>query len=202
MTTAELSKTRQAKKEAILKTATQVFSEEGFLNVNMQRIINACGISRGGIYLYFQSVDELFIEVIRSRSVRQFDLIRQELKDKPDFDKVLTDYLTDHKKRLLGLSQGKPSLLRAMYEYSFTHNTEADRRLKQKQVNATRATVQSLLNLGAEQGKLASDQVRLLAEELMLLIEGMNVLALTGELQEIQIDRQFQQFERQFDLIN
>lgn len=200
MAKVELSKTRQAKKEAILRTATQFFSEEGFLNVNMQAIINACGISRGGIYLYFQSVDELFVEVVRSRSVRQFDLIRQELKDKPDFDKVLTDYLADHKKRLLGLSEGKPSLLRAMYEYSFTHNTEADRRLKQKQVNATRATVQAVLNLGAEQKKIESDQVRLLAEELMLLIEGMNVLALTGELQELQIDRQFQQFERQFTL--
>lgn len=197
----QLSKTRKAKEEAILAKASEVFAEEGFLQVTMQRIIDACQISRGGLYLYFHSVDELFVEVIRSRSVHQFDMVRQQLRKKPDFHLVFTEYLAEHKQRLLVLTDGGPSLIRAMYEYSFTHHREEDRRLKQKQVNVTRGTVQSLLQLGADQGALQKEQVRVLAEELMLIIEGLNVLALTGELQARQIDRQFAQFQEQFHTI-
>lgn len=193
----QLSKTRKAKEEIILAKASEVFAEEGFLQVTMQRIIDACQISRGGLYLYFHSVDELFVEVIRSRSVHQFDLVREQLRSNPDFHFVFAEYLAEHKQRLLVLAAGGPSLIRAMYEYSFTHQSEEDRHLKQKQVNATRGTVQSLLDLGADQGVLPKEKVRLLAEELMLIIEGLNVLALTGELQERQIDRQFAQFQKQ-----
>lgn len=191
------NKRSETKKAAILIGAQKVFSEKGFLNVTMQDIIDACGISRGGIYLYFHTPDDIFFETITQRSVRQFDDIREAVINEPLFDDLLSAYLSEHKSRLINHIQGAPSLLRAMYEYSFTHHDARDTSLKQKQMNATKATVRSILDLGVKQHKITNHNTKTLADSFMLLIEGMSIMALTGTLKEQQIDDQFQMFMHQ-----
>ncbi|CAM3191230.1 TetR/AcrR family transcriptional regulator [Leuconostoc rapi] len=191
------NKRSETKRAAILIGAQKVFSEKGFLNVTMQDIIDACGISRGGIYLYFHTTDDIFFATITQRSVRQFDDIRKAVINEPLFDDLLSDYLSEHKSRLINHIQGAPSLLRAMYEYSFTHHDARDTSLKQKQMNATKATVRSILDLGVKQHKITNHNTKTLADSFMLLIEGMSIMALTGTLKEQQIDDQFQMFMHQ-----
>ncbi|MGO3489327.1 MAG: TetR/AcrR family transcriptional regulator [Leuconostoc carnosum] len=189
-----LTKKSEIKKLAILNNARKVFSKKGFSAVTMQDIIEACGISRGGIYLYFTSVDDIFFETMTQRSVHQFDKIREAVIKQPSFEQILNDYLLEHKNRLLNHMANGCSLLRAMYEYSFTHHSDRDRSLKQKQVNATKATVRSILDLGVKQGKIDSHDIKIIADNFMFIIEGMSILALTGELKEKQIDDQFEMF--------
>ena len=43
------------KKKHILDTARKVFQEKGYKQVTMKDIVDACEISRGGLYLYFSS---------------------------------------------------------------------------------------------------------------------------------------------------
>ncbi len=54
------------KKQYIVDTARGVFVEKGYKNVTMKDIVDACGISRGGLYLYFSNTQELFLEVLGS----------------------------------------------------------------------------------------------------------------------------------------
>ena len=68
------AKQRESKKVKILESARRVFCRKGYLDVTMQDIIDECGISRGGIYLYFTSVDEIFQEVITTRNKTKFSL--------------------------------------------------------------------------------------------------------------------------------
>lgn len=49
------------KKQYILGKAKGVFASKGFKSVTMQDIIDACQISRGGLYLYFESTKEIFL---------------------------------------------------------------------------------------------------------------------------------------------
>ena len=42
------------KKKFIVETARQVFKKKGFKEVTMKDIVEACDISRGGLYLYFK----------------------------------------------------------------------------------------------------------------------------------------------------
>ena len=49
------------KKKYILETARRVFVEKGFKKVTMKDIVEACGISRGGLYLYFDSTSQIFM---------------------------------------------------------------------------------------------------------------------------------------------
>ena len=43
------------KRQHILDAARKVFVEKGFKNVTMKDIVEACEISRGGLYLYFDN---------------------------------------------------------------------------------------------------------------------------------------------------
>ena len=52
------------KRKYILEKARGVFSEKGYKNVTMKDIVDACDISRGGLYLYFSSIEELFLAVL------------------------------------------------------------------------------------------------------------------------------------------
>lgn len=191
-----LSGKRANKRAAILKSARDVFGQKGFLAVTMQDIIQAAEISRGGLYQYFSSVDEIFRVVINERSTRQFDDIRAEIKKNPDFNQLLAIYLAGHRTRLLTNVTNGTSLLRAMYEYSFTHDSLEDKKLKQKQMNATKATVRSILELGVRQGAVNAEHIKAIADNFTLLIEGMSVLALTGELKASQIEEQFELFKK------
>ena len=56
------------KKKYILEKARAVFSEKGFKNVTMKDIVDACEISRGGLYLYFSSTEEIFLAVLADDS--------------------------------------------------------------------------------------------------------------------------------------
>ncbi|AEX86456.1 transcriptional regulator [Marinitoga piezophila KA3] len=52
--------------EKILKAAYLVFSENGYENASLNKIKETAGVSKGAIYHYFKSKDELFYHVIKS----------------------------------------------------------------------------------------------------------------------------------------
>lgn len=58
-----------ARPEEILSAAIAVFSEVGFARAKLEDIARRAGVSKGTLYLYFDSKEALFREVIRSRVV-------------------------------------------------------------------------------------------------------------------------------------
>ena len=53
----------------ILAKAREIFSKKGFKNVTMQDIVDACDISRGGLYLHFSSVEDIFLAVLKAEEI-------------------------------------------------------------------------------------------------------------------------------------
>jgi len=49
----------------ILEAALQVFGEQGFRSTRLEDVAQRAGVSKGTIYLYFNSKDELFTEMVR-----------------------------------------------------------------------------------------------------------------------------------------
>ena len=62
------------KRKFILETARKVFVEKGFKKVTMKDIVEACEISRGGLYLYFESTGQIFLEVMKLESEETDDV--------------------------------------------------------------------------------------------------------------------------------
>ena len=48
--------------------------EKGYKQVTMKDIVDACGISRGGLYLYFQNTGEVFEEVLKLEQAETDDV--------------------------------------------------------------------------------------------------------------------------------
>lgn len=179
---------RKAKEDMILDKARLVFCRKGFLDVTMKDIIEECGISRGGIYLYFSSVEEIFWAAVTRRNVSKFEAVRRSVEENTAFFTLLDTYFATQKQRLLHMEN---SMLRAMYEYLFTHRDGADKKLRTSQLENIRTTILEILRLGERQGAIAHRNISALAENFMFVIEGLSVLALLGGLTEEHVDTQF-----------
>jgi AcrR family transcriptional regulator len=57
-------KKRSARREAIVRAAERVFAERGYHDASISDVIDAAGISRGTFYLYFESKELLFVQLI------------------------------------------------------------------------------------------------------------------------------------------
>jgi AcrR family transcriptional regulator len=59
----------------ILDAAVEVFAEKGFSSATMDEIASAAGITKGTIYLYFPSKEELFVTMARRQFERALALL-------------------------------------------------------------------------------------------------------------------------------
>lgn len=179
---------RKEKIDLILDGARSVFQRKGFLAVSMKDIIDECNISRGGLYLYFASVDEVFLAVIARRDEHRFSEVIKAKENNTDFFQLLDMYFQEQKRRLLEL---ETSLLRATYEYLFTHQDSEDTRFQAEQTAYTTKTMTEILQLGVQQKALRNENIEAIAENFVYTIEGLSVLSLLGGLGEEDIDKQF-----------
>lgn len=56
--------TREARRTQIKQTALRVFSERGYHETSVSDLVDAAGVARGTFYLYFDSKDAIFLELL------------------------------------------------------------------------------------------------------------------------------------------
>ena len=57
----------EARPEEILSAALEVFGDVGFAEAKLEDVAHKAGISKGTLYLYFDSKEALFREMVRNR---------------------------------------------------------------------------------------------------------------------------------------
>lgn len=62
---------KKEKSEKIIKATIEVLKAKPLYNITMLDIIKAAGLSKGGIYLYFNDLDELLVEAINMIGMEQ-----------------------------------------------------------------------------------------------------------------------------------
>lgn len=176
------------KKELILKGAKTVFIRKGFSRVTMKDIIEECGISRGGLYLYFSSADEIFVEVVKRHNSKRLDDMKESIEKSNDFDQLIDEFFADQKERLLHMDQ---SLFAAMLEFCFGHKNTFNRDFYREQFHNTKVLIMEMLTFGERQHAFTSDDVDRLADSIMFLIEGLRSLAVTSPISGELVEKQF-----------
>ena len=154
----------------------------------MQDIIDECGISRGGIYLYFSSVDEIFQEVIKQRNKQRFSIINKAVHDYEPFESVLMDYIALQKERLINIEN---TLFRAYCEYVFSKPKKAALAFRDAQLTHLRRSVLSILMLGVNQGIIRNENIPRLADHFIVTIDGLSVLSMGEALTTDMVNEQF-----------
>ncbi|MDR2939036.1 MAG: TetR/AcrR family transcriptional regulator [Clostridiales bacterium] len=175
------------KRKLILSKAKQVFIRKGFAAVTMKDIIDECKISRGGIYLYFQSVDELFMQVIIMHNKQKLKETIDYIDSSKSFSQLLDEYFLKQKKRLLNIDK---SLLIAMYEYRFSHKENYDKEFFYTQFINTKAIILEILNYGVSSGSISIKDLDCLAMNIVFFIEGISMLGTAAGVSEEFIDTQ------------
>jgi AcrR family transcriptional regulator len=178
----------EEKRKLILEKAKQVFIRNGFSGVTMKDIIAECEISRGGIYLYFPSVDEIFVEVIRRHNQARANELRIDVKKAEDFEALLNGYFEMQKSRLLHLEN---SLLLAMFEFFIAHKNEPDKDFFSGTFDVLEKTITDILSYGADAGFIDAENIQILSANTLFCIKGLETLAMSSGVSEKLLDTQF-----------
>lgn len=81
-----------AKREEILRAALAVVGREGYHGASVKELADAVGLSQAGLLHYFDSKDELFVEILRTRD--EVDMAgRAEAMHAATFDEMRDGYL-------------------------------------------------------------------------------------------------------------
>ena len=179
----------QQKKKYIIEKAREVFVEKGYRNVTMKDIIEACDISRGGLYLYFPSTKEIFLEVLKQEQESGDDVFSPQLDADSTIVDILELFFAAQKAELLN---SKDNLTMATYEYYFAHKPEGEENFLRAQFEAAVQALTQLIEMGVEDGELYCEQPQTAAEEIMYALEGLKASYLTMKVSEAEIDKQIE----------
>jgi AcrR family transcriptional regulator len=175
------------KRNYILETARKVFVEKGYKNVTMKDIVDACEISRGGLYLYFDSTEQLFLEVLQMEADETDDIFTRNITEEDTAADILTLFLKEQKKELL---RKKNSLTVAVYEYFFAHKSTDKNNMLRKQFDAGVRVLEKLIEAGIDSGEFYCEDPKGAASNIMYVLEGMKIDAQTFGITEKMVDEQ------------
>lgn len=173
------------KKQLILETARKIFMEKGYKDVTMKDIVEACGISRGGLYLYFESTKEIFLEVLKMEIQETDDLFSANIQENATAADILALLLKEQKRELL---RKKNSLTVAVYEFYFANKMGRKDNALRGRFDKAAAVLEKLIADGVENGEFYCEDPRGCARNIMYVLEGLKVSAHTMGITEKMVD--------------
>lgn len=177
----------EQKRKFILETARKVFIEKGFKNVTMKDIVEACDISRGGLYLYFNSTKELFMEVLKLEASETDDVFSNNIPEDATAADILALFLKEQKKELL---RRKNNLTMATYEFYFSEDIPRKDNILKKQFDSAVKIIQKLIEAGVENGEFYCEDSLGTARNIMFVLEGLKISAHTIGISQETVDRE------------
>lgn len=174
----------EEKKAYILQQAYELFVEKGFYAVTMSDIVERCEISRGGLYRYYTSTEQLFRELIRRGGEADQADFAAKMEQGVPFADILERFLAMQHDELKQIGS---SLTQAAYEFFLAHREAEDRELLRDRHGEAGQLLSGLIRYGIERGEVAAiaeKQAAAAAEHLLVCLEGLRILALAADLDE------------------
>lgn len=175
------------KRKFILDTARKVFMEKGYKNVTMKDVVEACEISRGGLYLYFPSTKEIFLEVLKLEQEEADDVFEKSIPREAGPADILALFLKEQKRELLSK---KSALTIASYEFFFENQISGKDNFLRRQFDAAVLVIQKLIEEGVETGEFYCEEPKRAASNIMYVLEGLKIASRTRGITEAAVDRE------------
>lgn len=173
------------KKKYIIEKAREVFSKNGYRKVTMKDIVEACDISRGGLYLYFSDTKSLF-EAVLEEEEQDKDILDAIQKEELSPGEALLTYL-DRKKRAI---LEKDSLAAATVEYLFEQKASG------ASTNAAFSDLvkrlEKLITEGVAEEWMICDNPAVAARNIIYVLDGLRVASQTVGITETEIDQEIE----------
>jgi AcrR family transcriptional regulator len=186
---------REERKTRIVDAAREVFIKKGFNAVSMQDIIEHSGVSRGGVYTYFQNTEDIFLEIMRKRDIEEvwgFDTLYQEDRTSWQVLSLVLDQIMD------AIENERDYLVPAVYEYYFTVGRKSQKHIADLEIRVENVikNLSYILNNGVESGEFRpSTSVNATARLITTFCDGIYVHRFHLGPDKIQLKNQFQLFK-------
>lgn len=174
------------KKAFILETARDIFAKKGYCDTTMKDVVEACNISRGGVYLYFNNVKELFEAVMEYEAANAEDFANKIPEDASYVD-VLNLFVKKQKKAILAK---KESITIATYEYYFNNKVSSKNNQVKQEFDADLYVLEQLISEGIDAGEFYDIDPKRAASNMMYVIEGLKIAAKTRGITEAVVDEE------------
>ncbi|MCQ2080986.1 MAG: TetR/AcrR family transcriptional regulator [Lachnospiraceae bacterium] len=174
------------KKNFILETARDIFAKKGYSNTTMKDIVLACDVSRGGVYLYFTDVKDLF-EAVMEYDLENDEDFSSKISEDATFADVLALFIKEEKKAILNK---KPSLSVAKYEYYFENKVSGKKNFIKNEFDTKLYVVEELIKEGIDAGEFYDIDASRAASNLLYVLEGLKVSARTRNVTEATFDEE------------
>ncbi len=171
------------KRKYIIEKARNVFYRNGYRAVTMKDIVEACDISRGGLYLYFSNTKELFEAVLAEEYAGVGSAMEKAQASHATPGEVMLQYLDEQKKVIL---RKKDNIAAAIYEYLFENKPVKNLFLENI------AALEKLIADGVAQEWMVCEDAAEAARNIAYTIEGLKVSAQTIGVTAEVVDREIE----------
>lgn len=178
------------KKAFIIKKARGVFAEKGYKDVTMKDIVDACQISRGGLYLYFENTKEIFLEVLNTKDVSEGaeeDVFSKAIEENATSSDILALFLQEQKRELCNKEE---SLTVATYEFFFANKLPKSENPVKSQFDTAVQIIEKLIADGTQAGEFVCEDPKGAARNIMYVLEGLRIMSLTVGITEKTVNRE------------
>lgn len=171
----------------ILQAAAAVYARQGIDSARMDDIVAESGLSKGTLYWYFDSKDDITVALVEEVISEEFAQLRQLLDAEGTVIERLERFFDMHATIL----QSNPLLGKLGIEfYSIAGKLDKVHELVRQYYDEFVAVVLALVRQGEGRGELRVGRPRELAVNLVALVEGSTLLWAIG-IQEVDLAQQF-----------
>ena len=165
----------EKKRGLILERAEAVFAEKGYKAVTMKDIVDACEISRGGLYLYFSCVREVFEAVLKAEDTvgnNEADYLRLNSNKEVSASELLAVFIKSQKKEVF---RKQNNLTLAIYEYFNEVASAGTEHEFKSRFQTELQLVETIVNKGIEDGEFDCDDAAGWARNFLFVISSMKM---------------------------
>lgn len=181
---------KEQRRNAILRAARKEFFEKGFRPVTVDSIARRAELSKGAIYLYFKSKEEIYAQIL----LRDIDKFHERAETVLDSSKSASDNLRQYAEVYAAFFFSDRELFRIFMNFMIQHNpvnfTPNINDHIVKSTNQTVIVIEQILQMGVERGEYPKGlDIRICRNALWGLLNGIIALHLFSGREETREER-------------
>lgn len=172
------------KRELILTAAREVFFEKGYHNATSEEIAKQAGVGKGTLYQYFESKQEIFLEMHRLYIEQYGDQIGACIKEENSFEENLRQIVHFHMVNIHNMIQYSVRILADM-AYTLAKR-DSNMEIARQARNKVETVLRQLIAVGQQRGEIRAVDTQLMLYYIAGVLIGMAHLVVSKDLSETQ----------------
>lgn len=164
-------------------TTKKLIIEKGYASVTMSDISDSLGLSAGGLYYHYHSVEEIFFDIVENETSDVWNIFSQV----NGIDSLIDAFRAYCKAETNDMMNFENTLNSMFYQYYFSFPADIRKDKMQKDYTKTVNTIGNILKKVYK----SSEHINLLSNHIYVMLHGLNVIAMTGQINEVLIKNEF-----------